>query len=131
MAVYSETSMNQSCSKVETFLRRIGTFDPVYFLYAFLSHISKTKTLKRTLLQTDNFFSPQIKKPPALRGKKKNLGIFEKQRVRLDIFVNFLKKETFFYTLKQQWFFWFHSTVLKECNTFDSNFVCFIPSYSQ
>ena len=28
-----------------------------------------------------------------------------KQRIKLDIFVNFLKKETFFYTLKQQWFF--------------------------
>ena len=31
----------------------------------------------------------------------KILGISEKQRIKLDIFVNFLKKKYFFYTLKQ------------------------------
>ena len=56
---------------VETkFCSRTDTFDPVCFLYAFLSHISKVETVNRTLLQTDNFFSPQIKKPPALPGHK-------------------------------------------------------------
>ena len=62
--------MNRSCSKAETLLKKTVTFDPVYFLYAFLSRISKAITVKRTLLQTDKFFSPQIKKQPGLRGRK-------------------------------------------------------------
>ena len=54
-AVYSETLMNWPCPKVETLLRRTYTFDSVCFRYAFLSRISKAKTVKRTLFQTDNF----------------------------------------------------------------------------
>ena len=38
--VYSKSSINRSCFIVETLLRRIDTFDPVCFLYAFLSRIS-------------------------------------------------------------------------------------------
>ena len=69
-AVYSETLMNWPCPKAETLLRRTYTFDSVCFRYAFLSRISKAKTVKRTLFQTDNFFIPQIKRPPALRRHK-------------------------------------------------------------
>ena len=79
----------------------------------------KQKTVKRTLFQTDNIFSPQIKK---------------QQRIILDIFVNFLKKKTtFFYTSKQHFFFFFflfQFAVLKGCNTFDSNSLSFILSCS-
>ena len=75
----------------------------------------KQKTVKRTLFQTDNIFSPQIK---------------NQQRIILDIFVNFLKKTTtFFYTSKQH-FLKFQFAVLKECNTFDSNSLSFILSCS-
>ena len=93
----SETCINRSCSKAETLLRRTGTFDPVCFLYASLSHISKAETLQSTLLQKDNFFHSSDKKVTCLtRTQIKVLGIFEKQRINLDIFVNFLKKNRFF-----------------------------------
>ena len=102
MTVCNETCINRSCSKAEPLLRRTGTFDPVCFLYASLSHISKAETVKRTLLQTDNFFqSSDIKFTCLTRTQIKVLGISEKQRINLDIFVNFLKKKRFFYTLKQ------------------------------
>ena len=60
-----ETCINKYCSKAETLLRRTDTFDTVCFLYTSLARISKAKTVKRTLLQTD-FFSLQIKSSPAL-----------------------------------------------------------------
>ena len=41
---------------METLLRRTDTFDPVCFLYASLSRISKAETVKMTQLQTENFF---------------------------------------------------------------------------
>ena len=50
--MYSETFMNWLCSKAGTFLRSTDTFYLVCFLHVFLSHISKAKTVKRTLLQT-------------------------------------------------------------------------------
>ena len=64
--VYSETCINRSCSKAETLLRRTDTFDPVCFLYAFLSHISKAEIVKGTLLQKDNFFQSLDKKVTCL-----------------------------------------------------------------
>ena len=86
-------------------LRRTGTFDPVCFLIASLSRISKAKTVKRTLLQIDNFFQSSDKKATCFKQIQMNItGIFEKQRIKLNIFVNFLKK-TFFYTFKTT-FFW-------------------------
>ena len=102
MTVCNETCINWSCFKAETLPRRTGTFDPVCFLYASLSRISKAETVKRTLFQTDNFFQSSDKKVICLtRTKIKVLGNSEKQRINLDIFVNFLKKKRFFYTLKQ------------------------------
>ena len=95
--MYSETCMNRSCSKADTLLRRTDTFYPVCFLYAFLSRFSKAETIKRTLLQTDNFFSFQIKKPPALHGHK--LGISDKERINVH-FYQFSQKETFFLHFK-------------------------------
>ena len=93
--MYSETCMNRLCSKADTLLRRTDTFYPACFLYAFLSRISKVETVKRTLLRTDNFFSPQIKKPPALcRHKIKNWGISDKEKINVH-FSQFSLKETF------------------------------------
>ena len=98
VTVYSETWINRSCSKVETLLKRTDTFDPVCFLYASLSRISKAETVKRTLFQTDNFFQSLDKKVICLtRTKIKVLGNSEKQRINLDIFVNFLKKTNVFF----------------------------------
>ena len=106
MTVCNETCINRSFSKVETLLRRTGTFDPVCFLYASLSRISKVETIKKTLLQTDNFLQSSYKKVTCLtRTQIKVLGISEKQRINLDIFVNFLKKKRFFLHFKIVFFF--------------------------
>ena len=120
MTAYSETCINRSCSKVETLLRRTDTFDLVCFLYASLSHISKVETVKRTLLQTDNFFQSSDKKVTCLtRTQIKVLGISEKQRINLDIFVNFLKKKsvflhfkTLFFLFTSFWSFWSKAILL-------------------
>ena len=90
--MYSETYKNQSCSKAEILLRRTATFNPVYFLYASLSRISKAKSGKRTLLQTDSFSQSLDKKATCFTPKQMNiLRISEKQRMKLDILVNFFK----------------------------------------
>ena len=60
----------------------------------------------------------------------KNLGISEKRRIKLDIFVNFLQTEHFFKLSKNNSFFGFHFAVLKECDTFESNSASFFPSCS-
>ena len=80
-----EICINWSCSKTEILLRRTDTFGPVCFIYAFLSPISKAETLKRTLLQTDNFFQSSDKKVTCLTPT----------RIKLDIFVKFLKENIF------------------------------------
>ena len=104
--VYSETCINRSCSKVEILLRRTDLFDPVCFLCASLSRISKAETVTRTLFQTDNFFQFSDKKVTCLRRTQiKVLGIPEKQRINLDIFVNFLKKKLLFLHFKAVFFF--------------------------
>ena len=123
MTVYGEACINRSCLKGETLLRRTDTFDPVCFLYVSLSHISKAETVKRTLLQTDNFFQSSDKKVTCLTQTQiKVLGISEKQRINFDIFVNFLKKKRFFYTLKQYFFFFgFLLQFLKESGTSEYN----------
>ena len=72
-------------------------FGPVCFIYDFLSPISKAQTLKRTLLQTDKFFQPSDKIVTCLTSTQiKILGISEKQIIKLDIFVKFLKERHFF-----------------------------------
>ena len=92
--VYSDIRSNRSYSKPETLLKRTEcTFDLVSFLYHFLSRISK-----------DFFQSPDKKSNLLYANTKKIFRNFEKQRIKLEIFVKFLKKKTFFYTLKQQWF---------------------------
>ena len=73
-------------------MRRTDTFDPVCFPYTFLSRISKAKTVKTTLLQTDNFFQSSDKKATCLTPT---------QIYVLGIKFNFLKDKHFFYTLKQ------------------------------
>ena len=122
MTVYSETCINRSCSKAETLLRRTDTFDPVCFLYASLSHISKVETVKRTLLQTDNFFQSSDKNMICLtRTKVKVLEISEKQRINLDIFCQFSQKETPFLYFKTVFFFDFILQFLKESDTSEYN----------
>ena len=77
-------------------LRRTDTFDPVCFLYVFLSRISNMKTVKRTLLQTNNFFQSWDRKAISLAPTQTRiLGISEKQRIKLEILVKFLKKKHF------------------------------------
>ena len=86
----------RSCPKMETLLRGANSFDLLCFLNASLLCISKAKTVRRTLLQTDNFFQSSDKNVNCLtRTQIKILGIFEKQRIELNIFVSFLKKTLF------------------------------------
>ena len=91
-----ETCINRACSKTETLLRRTETFDPICFLYAFVFRVSKAKIVKRTLLKTENYFHPLDKKTTCLTWTQIKISeISEKQRIKLDIFVNFIKKKCF------------------------------------
>ena len=80
-----EICINRSCSKADILLRRTDKFGPVCFINAFLSPISKAETQKRTLFQTDNFSQFSDKKVTCLTPT----------RIKLDIFVNFLKENIF------------------------------------
>ena len=122
--MYSDTCINRSCSKAETLFRRTDTLDLICFLYASLSHISKAETVKRTLVQRELFFSPQIKKATCLLPYK-NFRNSEKQIIKLEIFVNFLKKTRFLHC-KTRMFFGGFFTVLKEHDTFESNSLFFL-----
>ena len=75
----------------------------VFYMLSFHAFL-KRKTVKRTLIQTDNIFSPQIKKHTALRGHKWKFRNFDKHRIKLDISDNFIKKKHFL-NFKQQKFF--------------------------
>ena len=113
-----ETFVNRSCCKTETLLRRTYTFDLVYFLYASLLCISKEKTVWGTLLQTNTFLQSSDKKStsPTLT-QIKILGIYEKQKIKLDIFVNFVEKKKQFSRFQtNNDFFLFHFSSLKDCN---------------
>ena len=74
----------------------------LFYMLSFHAFL-KRKTVKRTLPQTDNIFSPQLKKTSCLTRTQIS-GISEKQRIKLNIFVNFLKKKNFF-TLQSSIFF--------------------------
>ena len=64
-----------------------------------------------------------------MRKRTKILGISKNQRTKLDILSIFSKRNIFLH-FKRTIVFYFN-LVLKECNTFDSNYVSFIPSYNQ
>ena len=114
-----ETCMNGSCSKTETLLTRTDTFDAACFLYASLLRIFKAKTIKRTLLQTDNFFQSSDEKATSLtRTQIKSSGISEKQRIKLDILSIFSKRNIFLDFQAIIIFF-------EQCDTFESNHVFF------
>ena len=109
--------------------KKTDTFYLVCFLYASLLHISEGETVKRTVLQTDNFFQSSDKKPTCLtRTQRKILGIPRNRELNWT-FLSIFSKRNIFYTSKQH-FFLFQFAVLKECNTFDSNSLSFIPSCS-
>ena len=96
-----ETFVNRSCCKTETFLC-----------------ISKEKTVWGTLLQTNTFLQSSDKKStsPTLT-QIKILGIYEKQKIKLDIFVNFVEKKKQFSRFQtNNDFFLFHFSSLKDCN---------------
>ena len=72
----------------------------------------------------ENFFQSSDEKVTYLtRTQIKALGISEKQRINLNIFVNFLKKKLFFlHTLKEKFFlFYFILQFLKESDTSEYN----------
>ena len=93
--MYNETCINRSCSKADSLLRRIDTFDPVWVLYTSLSRISNWKTEKRTLFQADNFFQPSDKKDLPYGPQTKILGISVRQRNKLDFLSIFSKRHIF------------------------------------
>ena len=85
--------------------KKTDTFYLVCFLYASLLHISEGETVKRTVLQTDNFFQSSDKKPTCLtRTQRKILGIPRNRELNWTLLSIFSQRKIF-YTLKQQWFF--------------------------
>ena len=66
----------------------------VFYMLSFHAFL-KQKTVKRTLLQTDNIFSPQIKKHPVLSGHKNFRNSRETENY-IGHFCQFSLKETFF-----------------------------------
>ena len=80
--------------------------------HAFLKH----KTIKRTLFQMDNTFSPQIKKHPALRGHNYFRNSWETENY-IGHFCQFSQRETFLTLQKNTFFncnlqFWRSATLL-------------------
>ena len=127
--MYSETCLNRNALKRRPYWEGQTRFiQSVFYMISFHAFL-KQKTVKRTLLPTDNVFSPQIKKDPALHGHKTFRNSWETENC-IGHFCHFSQKETFFYTSKQHFFFWFQFAVLKACNTFDSNSLSFIISCS-
>ena len=101
--MYSATCLNRSCSKAETLLRRTDTFDPVSFLYAFLSRISKAENCKEDTALDGKLFQSSDKKTPCLtrtqkfqelpRNRELNrtfLSIFSKRNIFLHFKTSFL-----------------------------------------
>ena len=74
--------------------RQTRLIPSVFYMLPFL-HIFKLKTIRGHCFRWTTFFSPQIKKSPYATFKI--LGISEKQRIKLNIFVNFFKKKHFFW----------------------------------
>ena len=103
--------------------RLIPSFFYMLSFHAFL----KRKTVKRTLLQTDNIFSPQLKSPCLTRTQK--FQEFPRNRELNWTFLSIFSKRNIFLHFKTT-FFLFQFAVLKECNTFDSNSLSFILSCS-
>ena len=79
----------------------------VFYMLSFHAFL-KRKTVKRALLQTDNIFSPQIKKHPALRGHKNFRNFRELNQTFLPIF----SKRNIFLHFKTTFFFLFQFAVL-------------------
>ena len=96
----------------------------VFYMLSFHAFL-KRKTVKRTLLQTDNIFSPQLKSPCLTRTQK--FQEFPRNRELNWTFLSIFSKRNIFLHFKTtEMFFLFQFEVLKECNTFDSNSVSFI-----
>ena len=125
--MYSATCLNRSCSKAETLLRRTDTFDPVSFLYAFLSRISKAKNCKEDTALDGKLFQSSDKKTPCLTRTQKFQELPRNRELNRTFLSIFSKRNIF---LHFKTFFLFQFTVLKECNTFDWNSPSFIPSCS-
>ena len=75
----------------------------VFYMLSFQEFL-KQKTVKRTLLQTDNISSSHIKKYPALRGHK-NFRNSRQTENYIGHFINFLKKKHFFTLQNNKFFF--------------------------
>ena len=99
----------------------------VFYLLSFHAFL-KWKTVKRTLLQTDNILSHQLKKTPWLKRTQK-FQEFPRNRELNWTFLSIFSKRNIFLHFKAA-FFLFQFEVLKECNSFDSNSLSFIPSCS-
>ena len=100
----------------------------VFYMLSFYAFL-KQKSLKRTLLQTDYIFIPQIKKHSALRGHK-NFRNFRETENYIGHFCQFSQKETFIYTSKQHVLFDFNLQFWRSATLFDSISLSFILSCS-
>ena len=99
----------------------------VFYMLSFHAFL-KRKTVKRALLHMDNIFSPQLKKTPWLTRTQKFQEFLRKRELNWT-FLSIFSKRNIFLHFKAA-FFLFQFEVLKECNSFDSNSLSFIPSCS-
>ena len=105
--MYSATCLNRSCSKAETLLRRTDTFDPVSFLYTFLSRISKAKNCKEDTALDGKLFQSSDKKTPCLTRAQKFQELPRNRELNRTFLSIFSKRNTlqniFFYFNLQFW----------------------------
>ena len=127
--MYSETCLNRSCSKAETLLRRTDTFDLIYSLYAFLPRISKAENCKEDTASYGEHFQSSVKKRTPCLTRAQQFQEFPRNTELNWTFLSIFSKRNIFLHFKAA-FFLFQFEVLKECNSFDSNSLSFIPSCS-
>ena len=117
--MYSETCLNRSCSKADTLLRRTDTFDSVYFLYVFLSRISKAKNCKEDTALDGKLFQSSYKKTPCLTRTQK-FQEFPRNRELNWTFLSIFSKRNIFLHFKTTFFFIsicsFYSKLLSATN---------------
>ena len=84
--------------------RQTHLIPSLFYMLSFHAFL-KRKTVQRTLLQTDNIFSPQLKKTPCLTRTKKFQEFPRNRELNWTFLSIYSQKKTFFYTSKQHFFF--------------------------
>ena len=100
-----------------------------YILYVlpFYAFQKQSKRKEDTALDEQPYSVLRQKSHLSHADRNKSFTNCEKQRIKLNIFVNFFKKKHFFYTLRQQSFFFISFPSFEGVRY--SNYLSFFPSY--